>query len=49
MSVLSTVGTVNWKTVPDGSIASAQSRPPWASMMERQIDSPIPIPLRFVV
>ena len=49
MSILFTVGTVNWNTVPDGSIASAHSRPPWASMMDRQIDNPIPIPLDFVV
>ena len=28
---------------------SAHSRPPWASMIDRQIDSPIPTPLDFVV
>jgi hypothetical protein len=44
-----TAGRVNRNTAPRGSLASAHSRPPWALMMERQIDSPIPMPLDFVV
>jgi hypothetical protein len=34
--------------VPLDSFASANSRPPWASMMDPQIDSPMPTPLDFV-
>jgi hypothetical protein len=34
---------------PQGSFASAHSRPPWATMIDQQIDSPIPMPLDFVV
>jgi hypothetical protein len=40
---------VNLNIAPLDAFASAQSRPPWASMMDRQIDSPIPIPPDFVV
>ena len=42
-------GTVNWKTAPRGSFALAHNRPSCASMIERQIDSPIPIPVGLVV
>jgi hypothetical protein len=42
-------GKVNRNTAPRGAFASAHSRPPWASMIDRQIDSPIPTPLDFVV
>jgi len=42
-------GKVNWNTAPRGLFASAHSRPPWASMIDRQIDSPIPVPLDLVV
>ena len=49
MSSLSEPGRVNWNTVPQGSFAVAHSRPPWASMIDRQIDRPIPTPLDFVV
>ena len=42
-------GKVNWNIAPRGRLASAHKRPPWASMMDRQIESPIPIPLVFVV
>jgi hypothetical protein len=42
-------GKVNANTAPRGSFASAQSRPPWASMIDRQIDSPVPVPLDLVV
>ena len=45
----SALGSVNRNAAPQGALASAQSRPPWASMMERQIDKPIPVPLVFVV
>jgi hypothetical protein len=34
---------------PWGTFAVAHSRPPWASMIERQIESPIPMPLDLVV
>jgi hypothetical protein len=42
-------GRVNWKLAPRGTVAAAHTRPPWASMIERQIDSPIPIPPGLVV
>jgi hypothetical protein len=42
-------GNVNWKTAPFGRFGDAHSWPPWASTIERQIDSPIPIPSGFVV
>ena len=42
-------GTENWKTAPGGTFALAHSRPPCASMIERQIDSPRPRPSGFVV
>src|ERR1700692_1084465 len=34
---------------PWGMVAVAHSRPPWASMIERQIESPIPMPPDLVV
>src|SRR3981081_4366411 len=34
---------------PWGTVAVAHSRPPWASMIERQIESPIPMPPDLVV
>ena len=49
MSSFSTPGKVNRNTAPRGSFASVHNRPPWASMIDRQIDSPIPTPLDFVV
>jgi hypothetical protein len=39
------IGRVNCNVAPWGTFAVAQSRPPWASMIERQIESPIPMPL----
>jgi hypothetical protein len=42
-------GKVNLNTAPRGSFASAHNRPPWASMMDLQIDKPIPTPLALVV
>src|SRR5260370_15416838 len=42
-------GRVNWNTAPRGSFAVAHSRPPCALMIDRQIDSPMPIPPAFVV
>ncbi len=42
-------GSVNWKTAPRGVPELAHSLPPWASTIERQIDSPIPNPLVLVV
>src|SRR5262245_21993034 len=44
-----TPGSVNRNTAPLGSFLSAHSRPPWPSMIDRQIDSPIPTPLDLVV
>ena len=46
---LSAMGKVNRNTAPRGSFSSTHSRPPCAPMMDRQIDSPIPTPLDFVV
>jgi len=40
---------LNWNTAPRGSFAPAQSRPPCASMIELQIDRPMPIPPGLVV
>jgi hypothetical protein len=42
-------GRVNWKLAPRGTVAAAHTRPPCASMIERQIDSPMPIPPGLVV
>jgi len=43
------VDTVNWNVMPGPSSRIAQIRPPWASMIEREIESPIPMPSGFVV
>src|SRR5262249_5407289 len=48
-SFLRAGGSVNRNTAPCGELGEAQSRPPCASTMERQIDRPIPIPSVFVV
>ncbi|BCG94114.1 hypothetical protein MesoLj131a_29780 [Mesorhizobium sp. 131-2-1] len=45
----SDVGKVNWNMAPVGAFVSAHNRAPWASMIERQMDSPMPVPLGFVV
>src|SRR6202795_140375 len=42
-------GRLNRKTAPWGTFAVAHIRPPCASMIERQIDSPMPLPLDLVV
>ena len=42
-------GRVNRNVAPCGTFPSAQMRPPCASMIERQIDSSIPMPLGLVV
>src|SRR5712664_3028261 len=42
-------GRVNCNVAPWGTFAVAHSRPPWASTIERQIESPIPMPLGLVV
>src|SRR3954467_7044762 len=42
-------GSVNSNVAPKGTFGVTHSRPPWASMIERQIESPIPMPLDFVV
>ena len=42
-------GRLNRKTAPRGSFAEAHSCPSCASMIERQIESPIPMPLDLVV
>jgi hypothetical protein len=43
------IGKVNWKIAPRSSLAIAHNFPPWASIIERQIASPIPIPCGLVV
>jgi hypothetical protein len=48
-TVMPWAGRVNWKLAPRGTVAAAHTRPPWASMIERQIDSPMPIPPDLVV
>jgi hypothetical protein len=40
---------VKWKTVPPPGLSLIQMRPPCASIIERQIDNPTPIPAAFVV
>ena len=42
-------GMKNEKVAPGPSLAVAHKRPRWASMMERLMDRPIPIPSFFVV
>ncbi len=42
-------GSENLKTAPYGTLGVTHSRPPWASMIERLIDSPIPMPSSLVV
>src|SRR5262245_58253654 len=49
MGELAAVGIVSRKSVPYGVAGVAQSFPPWASMMLRQIDSPMPMPVDLVV
>ena len=43
------MGRTNWNTAPLGVFPTNHNRPSWASMMERQIDRPIPMPSGFVV
>jgi len=45
----STFDTVNRKTAPHGTPGDAQSCPPCAVMIDRQIDSPMPMPWGLVV
>jgi hypothetical protein len=42
-------GKVNWNMVPRGSFARGHSRPSCASMIDRQMGRPIPMPVAFVV
>src|SRR6516162_6286039 len=42
-------GNSNWKIEPLDAPADAQIRPAWLSMIERQMESPIPVPRAFVV
>lgn len=42
-------GRVKENVAPGPSLGSAQSRPPWASMIERLIANPKPMPCGFVV
>jgi len=42
-------GTVNANVAPGPALDDAHIRPPCASMMEREIDNPMPIPLVLVV
>jgi hypothetical protein len=43
------VGMVKRSAVPCGARGATHSCPPWASMIDRQIESPIPRPSGFVV
>ena len=40
---------VKRNVAPQGVFGTVHKRPSWASMIDRQIDRPIPIPLVFVV
>jgi len=42
-------GNRNWKIAPCGRLGLARNCPPWASMIVLQIESPMPMPLDFVV
>lgn len=42
-------GRVNWKVVPRSELAVADRRPPCDSMIDRLIESPIPVPCVLVV
>ncbi len=42
-------GSRNWKTAPRGVLGVAQMRPPWDSMIDRLMASPIPMPPGLVV
>ena len=42
-------GSWNWNVAPCGRLGLAQNCPPWASMIVLQIESPMPMPLDFVV
>jgi hypothetical protein len=42
-------GMLNWKIAPHGTFGLAHNLPPCASMIDLQMDSPIPIPVAFVV
>src|SRR3546814_3429544 len=44
-----TSGTVNRNVTPPPSFGATHSRPPWASMIDRLIDRPSPMPLLLVV
>ena len=37
------------KVAPPEALVSAHIRPPWASMIERLMESPTPMPVSFVV
>ena len=43
------VGNSNWKMEPPFAPGDTQIRPPWVSMIDWQIDRPIPIPRSLVV
>ena len=45
----SRIGKANVKTAPCGALALAQSRPPWAWMIDRLMASPMPKPCGLVV
>jgi hypothetical protein len=42
-------GRAKWKVAPRSALAVAQNLPPCASMIERLIESPMPMPPGFVV
>lgn len=48
-TVAPSASSINRKTAPSGLFGATHNRPSWASMIERQIDRPIPIPPDFVV
>ena len=43
------LGNAKWNVAPWSGFGVAQSRPPCASMIDRLIDRPMPMPLGFVV
>ena len=45
----SPAGRLKWNEAPRSGFVLAQSRPSWASMIERQIANPMPMPCGLVV
>jgi hypothetical protein len=47
--LLAAIGNANWKIEPPFALGDTQIRPSWSSMIDWQIERPIPIPRALVV